>query len=161
MAEFTSRTLGDIDLRAGSPTFGAPVATPVDPAIDERLARVEKLLDADLDLLGPSVVTMSIDEITTRLDSLNSAVDTVGTRWDQIAEPLDDTLALRVSQRLDSVDKRVDRLTLLIEAATAPEPDGYVSPTDLALRGILARLDTLAAEVSRLSAIAERVDGAG
>lgn len=168
-AELTSRTIGDIDLTGATPRFTVDLERQValaDPpaaggldTTTARLARIERLLEADLAALGPSVVTASIGEITARLDALSSEVDAVGGRWERAEERLAGQLAVRVEQRLDTIDARVDRLTRLVEAATEPEPEGATSPTDVALHGIQVRIDALATEVARLAAIADRVDG--
>jgi hypothetical protein len=164
--DLTSRTLGDIDLTGSTPLFAVDLERQVaiadpPPGSDEgtgvaaRLARVERLLEADLAALGPSVVTASIEEISTRLESLSSHVEVVGSRWERAEERLAVQLGVRVKERLDGLDQRVERLTRLVEAATEPEPEGTLTPTDVALRGILARLDSLTAEVARLVALAE------
>jgi outer membrane murein-binding lipoprotein Lpp len=168
-AELTSRTIGDIDLTGATPRFTVEldrqVALADVPAEVEkldttaaRLARIERLLEADLAALGPSVVTASIGEITARLDSLSAEVDAVGGRWERAEERLAGQLGARVEQRLDAIDARVDRLTRLVEAATEPEPEGTTSPTEVALHGVQARIDALITEVARLAAIADRVE---
>jgi hypothetical protein len=164
----TSRTLGDIDLTGKTPLFAVDLDRQVaiaDPAgsddpssVAARLARVERLLEADLAALGRSVVTASIEEISARLSSLANHVDAVGNRWERAEERLGVQLSVRVKERMDGVDARLDRLTRLVEEATEPEPAGTLTPTDVAVRGILARLDTLTAEVARLAAVAERFD---
>lgn len=166
--ELPSRTIGDIDLTGATPVFAvdldrqAAIADPTPEAsLDAtaaRLARVERLLEADLAALGPSVVTASIEEITNRLDSVARHVDAVSARWDDAERQLAAQLGAHLEGRLDGIDRRLDRLTRIVEAATEPEPEGTVSPTDAALAAVVARLDALTAEVSRLAAIADRVD---
>ena len=162
--ELNSRTIGDIDLRSSSAISTDDLERlladppPADEALAARLARVERLLDADLSALGPSVVTAAIADLTTRLDELAAKVDQIGTRWDQEEEPLDETLAIRVARRLDGIDKRIDRLILLVEAATAPEPAPAPSPTEVAIGKVNARLAQIGLEVARLAAAAEEGD---
>lgn len=160
----TSRTIGDIDLRA-TPllavdlerqliTADPPQSLEDGDGIAARLARVEGLLEADLAALGPSVVTASIEQITARLESLATHVDAVGSRWERAEERLAVQLAVRVKERLDGMEARLDRLTRLVEAATEPVPPGTVTPTDAALREVLVTLGSLAADVAQLTAAA-------
>jgi hypothetical protein len=172
--ELTSRTIGDIDLTGAAPIFSVDLDAPLlvaepSPAraepqpqptdeLEDRLARVERLLDADLAALGPAVVSASIAEITDRLDGLAARVDAVGARWDGAQGEVSSALDTGLEARLDRLDKRVARLTRLVEAATEPEPEGVLSPTEAALQTMALRIEQLGAEVARLVAIAERVD---
>lgn len=131
-----------IDLTEPSPPAGA----------EERLARVERLLEADLSSLGPSVVTASIGEVLARLDELGARVGAI-----EVIAPLssDAPSLLHVEDRLDRLDRRLDRLTRLVEAATAPLEDG--EPSDPALARIEEAIAGLTAVVRQL---AEAVDAA-
>lgn len=158
-----SRTIGDIDLTRAVAGEDPP-ATPVlvaeaadEPGerepLQERLARVERLLEADLAALGPSVVTASIGELMARLDELAARIGEVDGR---ISTP--SVLAPSgLEDRLDRLDRRVDRLTLLVEAATAPLDES--TPADPALVRIEDAIAGLTTVVQQLVAIAERVDG--
>lgn len=115
------RAVGEIDLTDAA---GAE-------AVHERLARVERLLDADLSSLGPSVVTASIGELLTRLDDLGARIGAVEAAVGAPAPPA--SLAL-VEERLGLLDRRLDRLTRLVEAAT--EPLAEDAPPDPALARI-------------------------
>lgn len=152
-AEDTPRPIDDIDLTSATPHFAVDLERPAPPAdgTAERLARVERLLEADLAALGPSVVTASIADLTARLDALAARLDEVGARWEGAEEQLAGSLAARVEQRLDRLDARLDRLTRLVEAATEPEPEGMVSPTDAAIGRVSARLDELVDQFDALS----------
>lgn len=44
-------------------------------SVEERLARIESLLEADLDVLGPAVLAESIDALKERLDALAKRLD--------------------------------------------------------------------------------------
>lgn len=179
MDRHLSRTIGDIDLTGSSdvPTPSAgPVLTAEAPAgaaladLQERLARVERLLEADLAVLGPSVVAASIDELLSRVDAVAARVDEVGHRLaapSAAAVPAAGGRVLDgggdldgVVRRLDSIDRRVDRLTLLVEAATAPLEEGEEGG-DPALRRIEQALVGLTVVVQRIAAIAEDADAAG
>lgn len=127
---------GEIDL-----TDRAAPAT-----VEERLARVERLLDADLASLGPSVVAASIEELGARIDEVAVRVAAGGRLEAPASSPTN------VSDRLDLLDRRLDRLTRLVEAATAPLEDD--EPADPALRRIEEAIVGLTVMVQQLGAAA-------
>lgn len=147
----SSRTLGDIDL-TGDAAVPSPVpAAPVVDEVQERLRRVEHLLDADLEALGPAVVASAITAITARVDGLAAAIDAATAAWSASPE------VAAVDQRLASIERRLDRLTMLVELATEPLPEPEALPVDPTLLRLEAGLAALTAEVQRMVAIADRV----
>jgi hypothetical protein len=140
-SESTHEQFAGQDLEPASVPWAGRGVAPAS-SVDVRLARIEALLEADLDRLGPAVVADSVAALEQRLDALARRVDQVTYALDDATATSDSTAALaRIEARLDALSARFE------EIATEPiPPDPNVVRLTRRVEEALARFDRTAVD---------------